>query len=35
VFSTGDKVANVFLLGSLPVLAVVVLVLTLRRPART
>ena len=32
--STGDKVANVFLLGSLPVLAVVVLVLTLRRPAR-
>jgi hypothetical protein len=35
VFSTGDKVVNVFLLGSLPVLAVVVLVLTLRRPART
>ena len=35
VFSTGDKVANVFLLGSLPVLAVVVLVLTLQRPART
>jgi hypothetical protein len=34
VFSTGDKVVNVFLLGSLPVLAVVVLVLTLRRPAR-
>ena len=32
--STGDKVTNVFLLGSLPVLAVVVLVLTLRRPAR-
>jgi hypothetical protein len=35
VFSTGDKVANVFLLGSLPVLAVVVLVLTLQRAART
>ena len=35
VFSTGDKVVNVFLLGSLPVLAVVVLVLTLQRPART
>jgi len=35
VFSTGDKVVNVFLLGSLPVLAVVVLVLTIRRPART
>jgi hypothetical protein len=35
VFSTGEKVVNVFLLGSLPVLAVVVLVLTLRRPART
>ena len=35
VFSTGDKVVNVFLLGSLPVLAVVVLVVTLRRPART
>jgi hypothetical protein len=35
VFSTGDKVANVFLLGSLPLLAVVVLVLTLGRPART
>jgi len=34
VFSTGDKVVNVFLLGSLPVLAVVVLVLTLQRPAR-
>jgi hypothetical protein len=34
VFSTGDKVVNVFLLGSLPVLAVAVLVLTLRRPAR-
>jgi hypothetical protein len=34
VLSTGDKVANVFLLGSLPVLAVVVLVLTLQRPAR-
>jgi hypothetical protein len=33
--STGDKVANVFLLGSLPVLAVVVLVVTLRRPARS
>ena len=33
--STGDKVANVLLLGSLPVLAVVVLVLTLGRPART
>jgi hypothetical protein len=32
--STGDKVANVFLLGSLPILAVIVLVLTLRRPAR-
>lgn len=32
--STGDKGANVFLLGSLPVLAVVVLVVTLRRPAR-
>ena len=31
--STDDKVVNVFLLGSLPVLAVVVLVLTLRRPA--
>jgi hypothetical protein len=35
VFSTGDKVVNVFLLGSLPVLAVVVLVLTIRRPAQT
>jgi hypothetical protein len=33
--STGDKVANVFLLGSLPVLAVVVLALTLGRPARS
>lgn len=33
--STGDKVANVFLLGSLPVLAVVVLVVTLGRPARS
>jgi hypothetical protein len=33
--STGDKVANVLLLGSLPVLAVVVLALTLGRPART
>ena len=32
--SAGDKVANGLLLGSLPVLAVVVLVLTLRRPAR-
>jgi len=32
--STGDKVANVLLLGSLPVLAVVVLALTLRGPAR-
>ena len=32
--STDDKVLNVFLLGSLPVLAVIVLVLTLRRPAR-
>lgn len=35
VFSSGDKVVNVFLLASLPVLAVVVLVLTLQRPART
>jgi len=34
VFSTGDKVVNVFLLGSLPVLAVVVLVRTIRRPAQ-
>ena len=34
VFSSGDKVVNVFLLSSLPVLAVVVLVLTLQRPAR-
>lgn len=34
VFSSGDKVVNVFLLASLPVLAVVVLVLTLQRPAR-
>ena len=34
VFSSGDKVVNVFLLGFLPVLAVVVLVLTLQRPAR-
>jgi hypothetical protein len=33
--STSDKVANVFLLGSLPVLAVVVLVVTLGRPARS
>lgn len=33
--STGDKAANVFLLGSLPVLAVVVLALTLGRPARS
>jgi hypothetical protein len=33
--STGDKMANVFLLGSLPVLAVVVLVVTLGRPARS
>jgi hypothetical protein len=35
VYGTGDKVLNVALLASLPVLAVVVLVLTLRRPART
>jgi len=35
VFSSGDKVVNVFLLASLPVLAVVILVLTLQRPART
>jgi hypothetical protein len=34
VFSTGDKVMNVFLLGSLPVLAAVVLVLMIRRPAQ-
>ena len=33
--STGDKMAIVLLLGSLPVLAVVVLALTLGRPART
>jgi hypothetical protein len=35
VFSTGDKVVNVVLLSALPVLAVAVLALTLRRPART
>jgi hypothetical protein len=34
-YSTDDKVLNVFALAALPVLAVVVLVLTLRRPART
>jgi hypothetical protein len=35
VFDTDDKVLNVVALSALPVLAVVVLVLTLRRPART
>jgi hypothetical protein len=35
VFSTGDKVANVVGLVAVPVLAVVVLVLMLPRPART
>jgi hypothetical protein len=35
VFETSDQVLNVVLLSALPVLAVVVLVLTLRRPART
>jgi hypothetical protein len=35
MYDTVDKVLNVVLLSSLPVLAVVVLVLTLRRPART
>jgi hypothetical protein len=35
VFSTGDKVANVAGLVAVPVLAVVVLALALRRPART
>ncbi len=34
VYSTGDQVLNVILLSALPVVAVVVLVLTLRRPAR-
>jgi hypothetical protein len=34
VFSTDDKVLNVVALSALPVLAVVVLVLTLRTPAR-
>ena len=35
VYATGDKVLNVIALVALPVLAVIVLVLTLRRPART
>jgi hypothetical protein len=35
VYDTGDKVLNVASLVALPVLAVVVLVLTLQRPART
>jgi hypothetical protein len=35
VYATDDKVLNVIALSALPVLAVVVLVLTLRRPART
>ena len=34
VFATGDKVANVAGLVAVPVLAVVVLILALRRPAR-
>jgi hypothetical protein len=34
VFETGDKVANVAGLVAVPVLAVVVLILALRRPAR-
>jgi hypothetical protein len=34
-YSTTDQVLNVFALAALPVLAVAVLVLTLRRPART
>jgi hypothetical protein len=35
VYETSDQVLNVVLLAALPVLAVAVLVLTLRRPART
>jgi hypothetical protein len=34
VYETSDKVLNVVLLASLPVLALVVLVLTLQRPSR-
>jgi hypothetical protein len=34
-YSTTDQVLNVFALAALPVLAVAVLVLTLRRPARS
>ena len=35
MFSTGDKVGNVVTLAAVPVLAVIVLVLELRRPAGT
>ena len=35
MFSTGDKVGNVVTLAAVPVLAVIVLVLELRRPAET
>jgi hypothetical protein len=34
VYDTSDQVMNVFALSAVPVLAVVVLVLTLRKPAR-